>query len=88
MAEKFDLIIGSDIIYSREVASTTVAQSIGVLLSDDGTAIVANDLIRYSQLEDAFEEALAKENLKIVERHTLDDCSGLTKHRLVVIKRI
>ncbi len=48
MIEEFDLVIGSDIIYSREVATTTVAQSLGTLLTEEGTAIIANDLIRYS----------------------------------------
>lgn len=47
MDRKFKLVIGSDIIYSREVASTTVAQSIAALLAQNGTAIVCNDLIRY-----------------------------------------
>ena len=86
--ERFDLVVGSDIIYSREVATTTVAQSLNALLSKTGTAILANDMIRYGQLEDAFEERLKCEGLAIVEKQLLPDANGTTSHRLVVIKRL
>jgi hypothetical protein len=38
-------------------------------------------------LEEAFETALMKEGLKILERHTLPDLNGVTTHRLVIICR-
>jgi hypothetical protein len=57
------------------------------LLSKEGLAIVANDMIRYSMLEEAFETALIKEGLKILERQTLPDLNGVTTHRLVIICR-
>jgi 16S rRNA G1207 methylase RsmC len=44
----FDLVIGSDVIYGNNTAPVIVAQAIGALLSQEGTAIVANDLIRFA----------------------------------------
>jgi predicted nicotinamide N-methyase len=71
--KKFDLIVGSDIIYSGVTDARAISKSIMTLLEENGTAILANDLIRYSQLESDFEKALIDDGLKVVDKRTLLD---------------
>ena len=69
-AREYDLILGSDVIYSN-LAALPFAKSVGYLLSDSGTAIVANDTIRYTNYEETFQNELEKNGLEIVKKDTL-----------------
>ena len=53
-----DLIIGSDIIYSP-IATELLAKSISYLLTDNGTAVIANNVVRYNRYEEKFEKEIA-----------------------------
>ena len=80
----FDLIVGSDIVYFSE-ACTPVAQSLRLLLKENGVGIIANDVMRYNNHEDAFERALIEEGLIVTERVVLQD--ERTEHKLLIIRK-
>ena len=79
--QSFDCIVGSDVIF-LDTTLKAFAQSIAYLLktskSDESEeekwrncAILANDVIRYNNLEEQFEGEIAAAGLDIVYRETL-----------------
>ncbi len=48
-------------------------------------AIIANDVMRYNNHEDAFERALIEEGLIVTERVVLQD--ERTEHKLLIIRK-
>ena len=53
------------------------------LLTDNGTAVIANNVIRYNNYEEKFEKDLADYGLKIVHQEVLKNTN--TSHKLVII---
>ena len=81
------MIIGSDIIFFSEAAKL-LSQSMAHLLSEDDAdarAIIANDVIRYANYEQGFEQSLIDNGLEVEKRISLKD--AVTTHKLLIIKR-
>ena len=84
-AKSFDLLIGSDVIYSP-IATFVLAQSISYFLSDNGTALIANNVVRFNNFEEKFVADLKTYGLKVTQTIILPD--KLTSHKLLVIQQI
>ncbi len=84
----YDLIVGSDIIYSNTILDS-LAQTIAYYLKagSSGTAYIANNKVRYDNYGQQFEAMLSKYALKIIERRDIKDDGGFGVMRLLVIKK-
>ncbi len=84
----YDLIVGSDIIYSNTILDS-LAQTIAYYLKagSSGTAYIANNKVRYDNYGQQFEAMLTKYALKIIERRDIKDDGGFGVMRLLVIKK-
>ncbi|CDW73903.1 UNKNOWN [Stylonychia lemnae] len=71
-SDQYDLIVGSDIIYSDRILEP-LAQSISHLLKKGGLALIANNSIRYDIQAIEFERQLALKNLIIEEKVNIKD---------------
>ena len=83
-AHTYDLIVGSDIIYT-DLILKPLAESIAFLLKQDAVAYIANNKIRYDYQREKFEQQIESNELKIVDKIDLEDERGTM--RLLVIKR-
>jgi Lysine methyltransferase len=82
----FNLIVGSDIIYSASILSS-LAQTIShYLKSGTGLAYIANNKVRYDNYGKEFEVEVQKAGLKVIERQDISD-DGVRVMRLLVIKK-
>ena len=80
----FDLIVGSDIIYT-EYAVEALAKTIRHYLKPGARAIITNNAIRYDSRASLFEGEVAAAGLTIVERHDLEDQNMIM--RLLIIEK-
>lgn len=83
--QNFDIIVGSDIIYS-EVVLGPLAKTITHFLTDGGVAFIANNSCRYDFQSVLFEKELVNAGLKIYVKTDLDEENGQVM-RLLVIKK-
>ena len=83
---KYDVIVGSDIIYSQVVLGP-LAKTISHFLAEGGVAYIANNRVRYDFQRVLFEQELDNAGLTISERIDLNEDGGTQVMRLLVIMK-
>ncbi len=87
-ANSFDLIVGSDIIYTNHILRS-LALTIAHFLKDDySIAYIANNKVRYDNYGQEFESEIEKAGLKICERSDIVEEKGSRVMRVLVIKKL
>jgi hypothetical protein len=66
--DNFDLIVGSDIIYSPVVLKSLAQTIHHYLKAGTGLALISNNRVRYDNYAHTFEKELAEAGLTIVDR--------------------